>query len=649
MEKYIKSILISFSLLFSISGCSDYLNIVPDNTATVDKMFENKEKTIQALATCYAYIPDVFNNHYLTSLTLGNEYVAPVKWNFRSDVFISNRVMMGDQNVDNPYYSYWNGGTGGARNIYQGIRYCNIFLNNIKQVPDLEPGDYEDYIAQVKFIKAYLHFILLKNYGPIVIADKEMDINASQEEIHQYREPVDKVFQYIVNLMEESVPELPVKRMKSQIGQIDQIIAKSMKAKVLLFWASPLFNGNSEYYSNFIDPKTGAPLFNLKYNHERWGEAVKALEVAINAAHAANVKLYTYQKPIYEFDKEDSKTSEIMEYAYNNRFSIVDPWNIELIWGYSNVNPTGAGSMQSACQVFNIELPNNWNYSYNYLAATQTITEQFYTKHGVLMDEDKTFEYESRNNIVNVPIDNYHRGFLIPDDQEVISKQYLNREPRFYAWIATDRSIWRTYGTKYTMRMRFNETPGGGNVSLNGEFYPSGIAIKKWVHPESQNGAWQRVVQYPYPMLRLADLYLMYAEALNEYSGPTPEVYKYLNMVRERAGLPKVEEVWSNSEIVKEPGKHLTKEGLREIIHQERAIELSFEGHQYDDVRRWKEGDKYFTKPVQGWNSFQQNAENFYTPVTLQTRHWITPRDYLTPLSISLLNVNPNLVQNPGW
>lgn len=648
MKKYIKTLILSISLILTISNCSDYLNIVPDNTVTVDKMFENKEKTMQALATCYSYIPDAYNNHYQTTLTLGNEYIAPTKWNFRTDVFISNRVMMGDQNVDNPYFSFWNGGIG-ARNLYQGIRYCNIFLNNIREVPDLEPGDYDDYISQVKFIKAYLHFILLKNYGPIVIADEEIDINASQEEIHQFRSPVDDVFKYIIDLMDESTKKLPVRRLKSQLGQIDQVIAKSMKAKVMLYWASPLFNGNSEYYSNFIDPKTGEPYFNLEYNHERWGEAANALKEAIDAAHNANLMLYTYQKPLYEFDKDDSNNSLIMEYAYNNRFSIVDPWNNELIWGYSNISTTGTGTMQSACQVFNIENPNNWRYSYNYLAASQYITEQFYTKNGIPMEEDMTFDYESRNSIVNIPIDDYHKGYLIPDDQEVISKQYLNREPRFYAWIATDRSIWRTYGTKYNMRMRFNETPGGGNVSLNGEFYPSGIAIKKWVHPESQNLQWQRIIHYPYPLIRLADLYLMYAEAVNEYSGPTEESYKYLNDVRERAGLPKIQEIWSNTEIVKNPGKHLTKEGLREIIHQERAIELSFEGHQYDDVRRWKKGDQYFSKPIQGWNSFQQNAENFYLPVTLQERNWVTPRDYFTPLSISTLNANPNLVQNPGW
>ena len=176
-----------------------------------------------------------------------------------------------------------------------------------------------------------------------------------------------------------------------------------------------------------------------------------------------------------------------------------------------------------------------------------------------------------------------------------------------------------------------------------------GIAIKKLVHPETQNLAWQRIMHYPFPLIRLADLYLMYAEALNEYIGPSDEAYRYLNMVRERSGIPNIEKVWSNNEIVYEPGKHLTKEGLREIIHQERTVELSFEGHQYDDVRRWKECDKQFTKPVQGWNSFQESAENFYNLVTLQTRTWITPRDYFTPLSISVLNANPNLVQNPGW
>src|SRR5690606_15260110 len=119
-----------------------------------------------------------------------------------------------------------------------------------------------------------------------------------------------------------------------------------------------------------------------------------------------------------------------------------------------------------------------------------------------------------------------------------------------YAWIAHDRSLWRTYGTLYAIRLRFNERAGGGNAALQGDHYQTGIAIKKWVHPETQNLFWQRTVIYPYPVIRLADLYLLYAEALNEYSGPSAEVYHYVDLVRERAGVPRLEEVWSNGNIV---------------------------------------------------------------------------------------------------
>lgn len=650
INKVANSIIVSSFIIlsFALSNCSDYLNIVPDNIETVDKMFENKTKIIQAMATCYAYIPDQFNDHYRTRLTLGNEVMFPSVYAHRTDVFISNRVMVGDQNVDNPYYSYWNGG-GYTSSLYRGIRYCNTFLTYVKDVPDLEPGDYKDFVAQVKFLKAYFHFLLINSYGPIVIADEEIDMNASKEELQKFRQPIDDCFEYVVNLIDEAITDLPARRIKTQLGQVDKVIAKSIKAKVLLYWASPLFNGNSEYYSDFIDPSTKKPFFNQEYDKERWLKAANALKDAIDEAHTSNLRLYTYQKPVFDFDLNDIQTSGVMKYAYNNRFSIVDPWNSELVWGYSNVNPTAGTSIQSACQVRNIEYPNNYQFSYNYMSASQFIVDKFFTKNGVLMEEDKTFDYENRKTIVNVPLDNYHKGFLIPDDQEVIVKEYLNREPRFYAWIATDRSLWRTYGKLYQIRLRFNQWAGGGTQASRGEYYQTGIGIKKWVHPETQNLFWERIIVFPFPLIRLSDLYLMYAEALNEYNGPSDEVYQYLDLVRERAGLPGIKEVWSNSEIVKHPGKHLTQEGLRKIIRDERAIELSFEGHQYDDVRRWKIGDIYYNEPIMGWDSSKGEAKDFYVPVTWQNRDWVTPRDYFTPISNSILNQNPNLVQNPGW
>jgi hypothetical protein len=141
----------------------------------------------------------------------------------------------------------------------------------------------------------------------------------------------------------------------------------------------------------------------------------------------------------------------------------------------------------------------------------------------------------------------------------------------------------------------------------------------------------------------------MYAEAYNEFNGPGQPAYDALNKIRARGGLKPIETVWSDATIVRTPGKHQSKEGLRDIIHRERTIELSFEGKRYFDVLRWKKGSVYFTSPAKGWNTTGVDPEQFYVLMTLQPRVWQTPRDYLMPIPIWDLNRNPNLIQNPGW
>ncbi|HYH55457.1 MAG TPA: RagB/SusD family nutrient uptake outer membrane protein, partial [Anseongella sp.] len=152
---------------------------------------------------------------------------------------------------------------------------------------------------------------------------------------------------------------------------------------------------------------------------------------------------------------------------------------------------------------------------------------------------------------------------------------------------------------------------------------------------------------YPWPVMRLADLYLLYAEALNEAGGPGAEVYKWLNLVRERAGLQSVEDSWtlySNN-----PAKYTTQDGLREIIHRERLIEMAFEGHRYWDLRRWKKADGEFNGPVYGWDVEQEESATYYRRKVLFNQAFQSPRDYFWPISENNIVVNRNLVQNPGW
>jgi hypothetical protein len=153
--------------------------------------------------------------------------------------------------------------------------------------------------------------------------------------------------------------------------------------------------------------------------------------------------------------------------------------------------------------------------------------------------------------------------------------------------------------------------------------------------------------KYNWPIIRLADLYLLYAEALNEsLEAPEQEVYDYVNKVRERAGLKSIEESWSQYSMY--PEKYKNKEGMRKIIRQERNIELAFEGHRFWDIRRWGMAVEYFKQPVQGWNIYGTTSQDFYQPVILANLNY-SLRDVFWPVAESEILINPNFIQNPGW
>ncbi|HYH55501.1 MAG TPA: RagB/SusD family nutrient uptake outer membrane protein, partial [Anseongella sp.] len=151
---------------------------------------------------------------------------------------------------------------------------------------------------------------------------------------------------------------------------------------------------------------------------------------------------------------------------------------------------------------------------------------------------------------------------------------------------------------------------------------------------------------YPWPEIRLAELYLLYSEALNELNGPTPETFKWIDLVRARGGLETVEAAWT--QYSKQPGKYQSKEGLREIIHQERMIELAFEGQRFWDLRRWKKAEQVMNAPIQGWDIEEEETNAYYEVKTLFNQTF-QKRDYFWPIREESLIENERLVQNPGW
>ncbi len=122
---------------------------------------------------------------------------------------------------------------------------------------------------------------------------------------------------------------------------------------------------------------------------------------------------------------------------------------------------------------------------------------------------------------------------------------------------------------------------------------------------------------------------------------------QYLNLIRERAGLSSVESSWTNFST--NPSKYTTKDGLRDIIRQERSIEMAFEGSRFWDLRRWKTAPQELSKAIYGWDIQQPTYEDYNRRVLLYSPQFIAPRDYFWPIAEANLQVNPNLVQNPGW
>src|SRR5690606_28531897 len=150
---------------------------------------------------------------------------------------------------------------------------------------------------------------------------------------------------------------------------------------------------------------------------------------------------------------------------------------------------------------------------------------------------------------------------------------------------------------------------------------------------------------YPFPIIRLADLYLYYAESLNEL-GRSEEAIEWVNKIRERAQLEGVKESWSKYS--NNPNKPDTKEGLRDIIHHERLIEMAFEGQRFWDLRRWKEAERMLNSPIQAWNVNGETVEEYYQVIEVG-KFQFSSRDYLWPIAEYDILTNPKLVQNPGW
>ena len=413
----------------------------------------------------------------------------------------------------------------------------------------------------------------------------------------------------------------------------------SPESKVLLYSASPLFNGNSEFYAGFTN-NDGENLFNLSYEPEKWQLAADAAAEAILAATGQGIAMYEYTGDIPTFDSFNY-INPFIKSQYNARYTVTDPWNSELIWG--NSSPVDSWWRIQAGSLMKNPSASSGEAAWQWVAPTMRMAELYYTNNGLPIQDDLSFDYNNRYDVTNVAfIQRY-----VAQYGQTTAKLNLDREPRFYASLAFDRGLSRSWGEFWNLKMRKGESHGrNANTS---DYLTTGYGLKKIVHPDSEGDTYSKIIRYPFPIIRLSELYLNLAEALNEINGPSQEIYDALNTIRTRAGIPNVQDSWGDATLTSNVGKHTEQTGLREIIRQERLIELSFEGHRYNDIRRWKLGLEYFSTPVKGWSVNEETQSNFYNVIDVGLRSFNSPRDYFHPISFNEININPNLVQNPGW
>lgn len=624
MKKY--KLIFIMALILGQTSCTDYLDIVPDNVATIDNAFTMRNTAERYLFTCYSFLPNQGSIPSSPGL-LGSEIWPLYAYNGNSAQFVR-----GEQGVVSPLLNNWDGFNGGV-DLYEGIRNCNIFLENIYNVPDMEEEEILKWEAEVKFLKAYYHFLLMRMYGPIPIVRENQPIDAGLEEVRVSREPVDAVVDYIVQLLDEASPYLPtvITDEANELGRITQPIALSVKALVRVTAASPLFNGNSDY-ANLTDPEYG-PLINPTEDPEKWKLAMDAAKTAIDACHEAGMVLY-------RFEPEGQEVSDTTIVKMSIRNAVTEKFNPEIIWTW-----TGAGATQVALT------PRTWDPERNHSGMQGrygppiNFVELFYTDHGVPIDEDKEWNYQDRHDLKMAGEEDRYN---IKEGYQTAA-MHFNRENRFYASTGFDGGIWYGQGKFDDNDTWHLEGRSGGFTgrSIANRFTPTGYWPKKLINYLNVVGvsSYSRVAYY-WPNMRLADLYLLYAEAANEYLGPNGESFEYINSVRDRAGLPTVQDAWT--QYSSNPGKFESKEGLREIIHQERQIELAYEAKRYWDLLRWKKAQTVLSEPIMGWDVSQSDPDLFYRETLIFDRTF-NQRDYLQPIREYNMIRNPNLIQNPGW
>ena len=380
-------------------------------------------------------------------------------------------------------------------------------------------------------------------------------------------------------------------------------------------------------YDVIIDLRPDSPTFGKWQGFDLTGENQKALYIPQYFGHGYLVledSVVSYKcGEVFYGDWQKAKDAakaiiDLKQYEldpdYTNLFKVSGVDSKEIILADQNIETLdGLGTIG--------QMYNNVDQGWSSIVPTQNLVDMYEMSDGLTKEESKTYDAKH---------------------------PFANRDPRMAMTILYPGRDWRG-DILNTLDEKFQD----GTVNKNFPTYTdnaskSALTWAKYLDPMDQYGDVWSSGACPI-VFRYAEVLLTYAEAANELSGPSDEIYGYLNQIRQRVGMREVDKA-----------KYGTKEKLRELIRRERTVELAGEGLRRADIVRWQEDGKMLAEKVlngdllrvtgtinYGESEPTKRAEITGTAV-IETRQFSSRNRYL-PIPQTSMDKNPNLKQNPGY
>lgn len=543
--KRVKNIAIGICLVLMITACSKSIENEPLERISEDLVFDNIDKNAdyakQFLSGIYLQLPDGFNRLPGGYLDAGTDDAVPSQQATAVEGFRTGLV-----SALNLPDNQW------AKN-YAGIRRANMFLSKIDVVPTTNELKIQ-WKAEARFLRAYFYFELVKRWAGVpLIGDKVFGLN---DNVNLPRNTTDACFQYILSELEAVKNQLlPVVVTDQNIGRANKGAALALKARVLLYMASPLLNPEN--------------------NTQKWTDAANAAKdiIALN-----NYGLGTDFIALFNA----VKNTEIIFMKERATSTLIETANGPI--GYY----TGSGST----------------------SPTQDLVNAFPMKNGKM-----PLESGSNYNAAN---------------------PYANRDPRFAATIIYNGAKWLNRPVE-----TFDgglDRPGGTRTQTRTGYY-----LRKFMGKFESSGSYSNQ-NHHIILFRYAEVLLNYAEALNEVNGPVKEVVDAIFALRKRAGIT------AGTDSRYGISAAINKDQMRNLIRNERRIEMAFEEQRFWDIRRWKTAGQLLNQPVKGMHiKANEDGSLTYTVSDVATSTFDVNKNYWYPIPYSEMQTNPNMTQNPGY